>query len=78
MNGEADVDLAIFDAAGNYRTATRPDGSLYVLLDTPDGCGFIAVGDELDLLEKEHVGLGRAFYLVLTRHHESVDGCLRR
>ena len=63
MNGEIDVDLAIFDALDNE---SKPaDGSLFILLDTPDGCGFIAVGDELELLEKEHVGLGRAFYLVL-------------
>ena len=63
MNGETDVDLAIFDALENEAKPT--DGRLYILLDTPDGCGFIAVGDELELLEKEHVGLGRAFYLVL-------------
>jgi len=63
MNGETDVDLAIFDALENEAQPT--DGRLYILLDTPDGCGFIAVGDELELLEKEHVGLGRAFYLVL-------------
>ena len=63
MNGETDVDLAIFDALDNEAKPT--DGRLYILLDTPDGCGFIAVGDELELLEKEHIGLGRAFYLLL-------------
>jgi len=65
MNNEVDVDLAVFDQLESYSDSNAPEGSLYALLDTPDGCGFISVGDELDLLEKEHVGLGRAFYLVL-------------
>jgi hypothetical protein len=65
MNNEVDVDLAVFDQLEGYSDSNAPEGSLYALLDTPDGCGFISVGDELDLLEKEHVGLGRAFYLVL-------------
>jgi hypothetical protein len=65
MNNEVDVDLAVFDQLEGYSDSNAPKGSLYALLDTPDGCGFISVGDELDLLEKEHVGLGRAFYLVL-------------
>jgi hypothetical protein len=63
MNGETDIDLAIIEALDNEAKAA--DGRLYILLDTPDGCGFIAVGDELELLEKEHVSLGRAFYLLL-------------
>ena len=65
MNNEVDVDLAVFDQLEGYSDSNAPEGSLYALLDTPDGCGFISVGDELYLLEKEHVGLGRAFYLVL-------------
>jgi hypothetical protein len=65
MNNEVDVDLAVFDQLEGYSDSNAPEASLYALLDTPDGCGFISVGDELDLLEKEHVGLGRAFYLVL-------------
>ena len=65
MNNEVDVDLAVFDQLEGYSDSNAPEGSLYALLDTPDGCGFISVGDELDLLEKEHVGLGRAFYVVL-------------
>jgi hypothetical protein len=63
MNGETDVDLAIIEALDNE--AKPADGRLYILLDTPDGCGFIVVGDELELLEKEHAGLGRAFYLLM-------------
>jgi hypothetical protein len=63
MNGQTDVDLAIIEALDNEAKPT--DGRLYITLDTPDGCGFIAVGDELELLEKEHAGLGRAFYLLL-------------
>jgi hypothetical protein len=63
LKGEVDVDLAIFDQLEGE--SNSPDGRLYALLETPDGCGFIAVGEELELLEKEHVGLGRAFYHVL-------------
>jgi hypothetical protein len=63
LKNEVEVDLAIFDTLEGENKP--PEDSLYALLDTPDGCGFIAVGDELELLEKEHVGLGRAFYLVL-------------
>ena len=63
MNGQTDVDLAIIESLeGNDKPE---DGKLYITLDTPDGCGFLAVGDELELLEKECVGLGRAFYLLL-------------
>jgi hypothetical protein len=63
LKNKVEVDLAIFDQLEGE--TIPPRNSLYALLDTPDGCGFIAVGEELELLEKEHVGLGRAFYLVL-------------
>jgi hypothetical protein len=63
LKNEVEVDLAIFDQLEGENKP--PKDRLYALLDTPDGCGFIAVGEELELLEKEHVGLGRAFYLVL-------------
>jgi hypothetical protein len=65
LNDQVNVDFAVFDQLDGYSDSNAPEGSLYALLDTPDGCGFISVGDELDLLEKEHPGLGRAFYLVL-------------
>ena len=65
LNDQVNVDFAFFDQLDGYSDSNAPEGSLYALLDTPDGCGFISVGDELDLLEKEHPGLGRAFYLVL-------------
>ena len=42
-------------------------GKLFILLETSDGCGFIAIGRALNLLEKEEAGLGRAFYIVLMR-----------
>jgi len=63
LKNKVEVDLAFFDQLEGE--TIPPRNSLYALLDTPDGCGFIAVGEELELLEKEHVGLGRAFYLVL-------------
>jgi hypothetical protein len=63
MKGEVDVDLAVIDELDGD-SEPHPDG-LYMLLDTSDGCGFMTIGAEVELLEAEHPGLGRAFYLVL-------------
>lgn len=42
-------------------------GKLLILLETSDGCGFLTIGDQIELLEKAQPGLGRAFYAVLTK-----------
>jgi hypothetical protein len=56
-------DLAIVD---QLEGMTRPeDRRLLILIETSDGCGFLAVGDALAALEIEEAGLGRSFYIIL-------------
>lgn len=39
----------------------RPEhGKLFILLETSDGCGFLAIGNALERLENETAGLGRS------------------
>lgn len=64
LDDSVNIDLAIVEDLDDVRPAA---GKLFILLETSDGCGFIAVGRALDLLEKEQAGLGRAFYIVLMR-----------
>lgn len=61
---DVSIDLAIVDELDD---GTRQDkGKLFILLETSDGCGFLCVGNALRLLEEEHAGLGRSFYIVLS------------
>jgi len=58
------IDLAIMDDLDGV----RPEhGKLFILLETSDGCGFLALGEALEWLEEEETGLGRSFYIVLSR-----------
>lgn len=63
LQGSVDIDLAIVDDIQGVEPKQK--GHLFILLETSDGCGFLRIGKELELLEKEQVGLGRAFYIVL-------------
>ena len=58
------LDFAIVDDLEGARPEQR---KLFILLETSDGCGFLAVGKALDRLEQEEAGLGRSFYIVLER-----------
>ncbi|RSL18633.1 hypothetical protein EDE15_4223 [Edaphobacter aggregans] len=61
---DVSIDLAIVDELDD---GIRQDkGKLFILLETSDGCGFLCVGSALRLLEEEHAGLGRSFYIVLS------------
>jgi hypothetical protein len=61
---DVSIDLAIVDELDD---GTRQDkGKLFILFETSDGCGFLCVGNALRLLEEEHAGLGRSFYIVLS------------
>lgn len=61
---DVSIDLAIIDELDD---GTRQDkGKLFILFETSDGCGFLCVGNALRLLEEEHAGLGRSFYIVLS------------
>jgi hypothetical protein len=64
LQGSVDIDLAIVDDLQGVKP--KDSGNLFILLETSDGCGFLQIGKQLELLEKEQVGLGRAFYIVLT------------
>jgi hypothetical protein len=64
LRGSVDIDLAIVDVIQGVEPKEK--GNLFILLETSDGCGFLRIGKALELLEKEHAGLGRAFYIVLT------------
>jgi len=71
MEGHVDLDLAIvdnLDVNGYMDQEGKPKkaGNFYALLETSDRCGFIKIGEQLDQLEKEQVGLGSAFYLALS------------
>lgn len=58
------IDFAIMDDLDGV----RPEhGKLFILLETSDGCGFLALGKALERLEEEEAGLGRSFYIVLSR-----------
>jgi hypothetical protein len=63
LRGSVDIDLAVVDDLQGV--GPKEKGNLFILLETSDGCGFLRIGKELDLLEKEQAGLGRAFYIVL-------------
>lgn len=56
-------DLAIVDQLEGMKRLE--DGRLLILIETSDGCGFLAVGDALAALEIEKAGLGCSFYIVL-------------
>jgi hypothetical protein len=59
-------DFAIVDSLDtSYGDSAASDGKLFILLETSDGAGFITVGEQIEELEKEKQGLGRAFYIVL-------------
>ena len=58
------IDFAIVDDLDGV----RPEhGKLFILLETSDGCGFLALGNTLAQLEQEEAGLGRSFYIVLSK-----------
>ena len=58
------IDFAIMDDLDGV----RPEhGKLFIFLETSDGCGFLALGKALERLEEEETGLGRSFYIVLSR-----------
>ncbi len=58
------LDFAIVDDLDGVHPEQR---KLFILLETSDGCGFLAVGKALERLEQEEAGLGRSFYIVLDR-----------
>jgi hypothetical protein len=58
------LDFAIMDNLDGVRPE---QGKFFILLETSDGCGFLAVGKALAQLEQEEEGLGRSFYIVLSR-----------
>ena len=58
------LDFAIVDDLDELKPE---QGKLFILLETSDGCGFLAVGKALARLEQEEAGLGRSFYIVLAR-----------
>jgi len=62
LENHVDIDFAIVDQLDELQCN---DGKLFVLLETSDWCGFLAVGKAVKLLEDEQRGLGRAFYLIL-------------
>lgn len=62
LENHVEIDFAIVDHLDELQCN---EGKLFVLLETSDGCGFLAVGKAIKLLEDEHPGLGRAFYLIL-------------
>ncbi len=70
LENHVDIDFAIVDHLDELQC---DEGKLFILLETSDGCGFLAVGKAIKLLEEEQPGLGRAFYLTLIH----VDGHLR-
>ena len=62
LENHVDIDFAIVDHLDELQC---DEGKLFILLETSDGCGFLAVGKAIKLLEEEQPGLGRAFYLTL-------------
>ncbi len=58
------LDFAIVDNLDDLKPEQR---KLFILLETSDGCGFLAIGKALARLEQEEAGLGRSFYIVLAR-----------
>ncbi len=67
LQNKVSIDFAIIDDLESqiFRAEAVPDGKLLILLETNDGCGFITIGNQIDLLEEEALGLGRAYYSVL-------------
>ena len=64
LDENVSIDFAIVDDLDGV----RPEhGKLFILLETSDGCGFLALGKALTQLEEEEPGLGRSFYIVLAR-----------
>ena len=64
LDENVSIDFAIVDDLDGV----RPEhGKLFILLETSDGCGFLAIGNALDRLEQEEAGLGRSFYIVLSK-----------
>jgi hypothetical protein len=68
--GHVDFDFAIVDNLDSCgrEPVVADGGKLFILLETTDNCGFITIGDQVDLLEKETPGLGRAFFAVLMKN----------
>ncbi len=69
LRNHVSFDFAIvddLDVASSERLAANK-GKLLILLETSDNCGFITIGDQVDLLEKLQKGLGVAFYETLRR-----------
>ena len=64
LEQQVSLDFAIVDDLDGVRAE---QGKLFILLETSDGCGFLAVGKALRRLEEEEAGLGRSFYIVLER-----------
>ena len=64
LDEHVSLDFAIVDDLNELKPEQR---KLFMLLETSDGCGFLAVGKALARLEQEEVGLGRSFYIVLQR-----------
>lgn len=64
LDQEVHIDLAITEELDDFRPE---EGKFIILIETSDGCGFLAVGRAIGLLENEEAGLGRAFYIVLMR-----------
>ena len=62
LEDHVDIDFAIVDHLDELQC---DEGKLFILLETSDGCGFLAIGKVVKLLEDEQPGLGRAFYLIL-------------
>ena len=64
LDEHVSLDFAIVDDLDELKPEQR---KLFILLETSDGCGFLAVGKALARLEQEEAGLGRSFYIVLQR-----------
>jgi hypothetical protein len=62
LEDHVDIDFAIVDHLDELQC---DEGKLFILLETSDGCGFLAVGKAVKLLDDEHPGLGRSFDLIL-------------
>lgn len=58
-------DFAIVESLYTSYGDHAPEGKLFILLETSDGAGFITIGKQIEELEREKQGLGKAFYTVL-------------
>jgi hypothetical protein len=69
LENNVSLDFAIVDSldASMGGAVDFDEGKLLILLETSDGCGFMTIGEQIELLEKVKPGLGRAFYEVLMK-----------